>query len=61
VIGERLDVTREQAGLARGRECASTNRTVGRAGGFGESAQARLTEVAMLAGCFVLLAQDLKC
>src|SRR5207244_8584314 len=34
-----------QAGLMRGRERALSDRAIGRAGGLGESAQARLSEV----------------
>jgi hypothetical protein len=33
----------------------------GRAGGLGEGAQARLSEVAKLAGCSILLAHYLAC
>jgi hypothetical protein len=46
-----------QAGLVRGRERASSDRAIGRAGGLGECTQARLSEVAILTGCSIFFAQ----
>ncbi len=50
-----------QAGLVRGRECASSGRTIGRTGRLGESTQTRLFEVAKVAGNSTLLAHFPVC
>jgi hypothetical protein len=58
-LGGVLGDPRDQAGLLRGRESASTDRAKGRTGGLGEGAQTRLSEIAKSAACFILFAQCL--
>jgi hypothetical protein len=61
VFREHCDRAWNQAGLMRGRECACPDRTISRAGGLGEGAQARLSEVAIFTGCSSFFAQSSVC